>query len=267
MGSIEKALEKAKRQRKINAEAEERVEVGEQTPFLERPIYTQTRQVPLDKSCLMGKRIYDPLCNPTIIDGYNLLRTQVLQKTRDSGSNTILITSTTKGEGKTLTAINLAISISREVAQTVLLVDADLRHPTVQKYFDLKVEVGLSDYLLHDIPIPDLLINPGIDKLIILPGGKAIPGSTEILGSPKMAELVQEMKTRYKDRYLIFDCSPLLVNPDSLIFSSYVDGIILVVEAGKTTTDQVKKAMEFLKGRNLLGTVLNKAGRAETYYP
>jgi protein-tyrosine kinase len=166
-----------------------------------------------------------------------------------------------------LTAINLAISISREVTQTVLLVDTDLRHPTVHKYFHLEVEVGLSDYLLHDIPIPDLLINPGMDKLIILPGGKAIPGSTEILGSPKMAQLVREMKTRYRDRYLVFDCSPLLLSPDSLIFSSYVDGIILVVEAGKTTTDQVKKAMEFLKGRKLLGTVLNKAGHAETYYP
>lgn len=118
----------------------------------------------------------------------------------------------------------------------------------------------------HGVSLPNLLVNPGIEKLVILPGGKGVPNSTEMLGSPKMANLVKEMKERYKDRYIIFDSSPLLNSPDPLVFSSHVDGILLVVEAGKTTTDQIKEATNLLKGKNILGTILNKAQIREKDY-
>jgi protein-tyrosine kinase len=265
MSHIEKALEKAKKER-ASIEVKEKVKDEVKDITYEKPVYQYTRVMSVDENVLLENKILNQSNNSVVTDRYNLLRTQILEKTRDSGMNSILVTSVTKGEGKTLTAINLAISIARELNQTVLLVDADLRAPSLHKLLDLNTDKGLSDYLLHDIPISDLLINPEIEKLVILPGGISINNSAEILGSTKMETLVQEMKQRYKDRYVIFDSPPLLSSPDPIVFSSYVDGIVLVVEAGKTTTQQIIEAMNLLKGKNVLGTVLNKATIREKDY-
>lgn len=269
MSHIEKALKRAKKEREIGSEAEiTEIRETDSTEGItyQKPVYQHTKVVAVEESSLLENRIFTPSGNSMVMDRYNLLRTQIFNKTRSNGSNVLLVTSVVKGEGKTLTAINLAISIAREVNQTVLLVDADLRCPTIHKFFGLDTNSGLSDYLLYDIPLPNLLVNPGIEKLVILPGGKSIPNSTETLGSPKTAALVKEMKDRYKDRYIILDSSPILNSPDPLVFSSYVDGILLVVEAGKTTTDQIKEALDLLKGKNILGTILNKAEFREKDY-
>ena len=206
------------------------------------------------------------LDNPEVMDCYNLLRTQVLHRTRPKGHNTIMVTSVVDGEGKTITAINLAVSIAREVKQTVLLVDTDFRNPTVHHYLGCNTDQGLSDYLRQDAPIAELLLNPGLAKMVVLPAGRPFHGSTEMLGSPKMEKLVEEMKRRYPERYVIFDCPPILAVPDTLIFSSYVDGVIMVVEAGRTPKEQIRKAVELLEGRNIVGVVMNKAEGARSAY-
>jgi Mrp family chromosome partitioning ATPase len=138
-------------------------------------------------------------------------------------------------------------------------VDADLRNPKVQKYLSFHAQKGLSHYLEKDESIPGLLINPGIPRMAVIAAGQTHLRSTEILSSPKMEKLVQEMKSRYPDRYVIFDCPPVLSVADSLVFSSYVDGIILVVEANKTQAKQIKQAVELLKEGFLLGLVMNKS--------
>ncbi|OEU67296.1 MAG: capsular biosynthesis protein [Desulfovibrio sp. S3730MH75] len=212
----------------------------------------------LDEMSLAKNRILTKNSSPVFTDIYNLLRTQILHRTKKKGHNVLMVTSAMPGEGKTITSINLAISLAREVDQFALLVDTDMRKPSIHKYLGIEVERGLTDYLLHNVPVPDLMIKPGINKLSFLPAGDPIRGSTEILGSPKLQELIIEMKERYPDRYVIFDCPDLLHAPDALVFSSYVDGIILVVEAGKTSREHVKKAMDLLEGRNIIGVVLNK---------
>lgn len=212
----------------------------------------------LDELKLTGNRILTKHSSASFTDIYNLLRTQIFHRTRKKRHNVLMVTSAMPGEGKTITSINLAISISREVDQFALLVDTDMRNPSIHKYLGIEVKKGLTDYLLHDIPVPDLLIKPGINKLSYLPAGEPIKGSTEILGSPKLQELIIEMKDRYPDRYVIFDCPDLLHAPDALVFSSYVDGIIFVVEAGKTPREYVQKALSLLEGRNIVGVVLNK---------
>ena len=151
------------------------------------------------------------------------------------------------------------MSICLQVDRTVLLVDADLRRPAIHRYLGLDTVEGLSDYLLFQAEIPNLLINPDIEKLIILPGGKALPNSTEVLGSPRMESLVKEMKERYPDRFIIFDSSALLARADPLVFSRYIDGFLLVVEAEKTSTKDVEKALDLLKEKTVVGIVLNKA--------
>ena len=187
-----------------------------------------------------------------------IMRTRILNLLEKTGGNSLLVTSPLPGEGKTLTAINLAISISHEIDRTTLLVDADLRSPMINKYFGIPEGKGLSDYLRGKADIPDLLINPGIEKLTILPGGSPIPNSSELLGAPRMESLVAEMKKRYPDRFLIFDSSSLLTTADPLVFSRYIDGILLVVEAEKTPKADIEKAREMLKDKPVLGTVFNK---------
>ncbi|MBE9581533.1 MAG: polysaccharide biosynthesis tyrosine autokinase [Proteobacteria bacterium] len=269
MSKIEKALERARKMRHEGQEQAEgyrpsevsRLQVGD-------PAYTKTKVMSLDRCHLERHRVMTLMDNPEIMDYYNLLRTQVLQKTRHKGHNTIMITSVLPGEGKTITAINLAVSIAREVKQTVLLVDTDLRHPKIHDYLGCDAEKGLSDYLQNNVPLAELLVNPGIAKMVVLPAGRPLHGSTDILGSPKMEKLVEEMKRRYAERYVIFDCPPVLSVPDALVFSSYVDGVILVVEAGRTTKDQIRKAVEVFEDKNIVGLVMNRgeSGSRGYYY-
>jgi non-specific protein-tyrosine kinase len=192
-------------------------------------------------------------------DQVKILQTQVLSEMERIPGNTMLVTSPRSSAGKTVTAVNLAISISHKLDRTVLLVEANLKAPAIQKYLGLKRGPGLSDYLLREAELPDLFINPGIEKLVLLPAGRPHTNSAELLGSPRMESLVSEMKSRYPDRFLIFDGSPLLTGADALVLSRFMDGILLVVEAEKTAAKDLERSLELLKGMKVIGTVLNKA--------
>ena len=274
MSKIAKAIERAKKSREAHAQEVEYQQVAAQPSVKARSqlhqqeiVYSQTRVVSLKKNHLERHRLLPFLPRPIAVDNYNVLCTKLLMSTGTNGHNTIMITSCIQGEGKTVSAINLAISIARRVQHTVLLVDADLRMPTIQRYLGFIAKKGLSDYLRKDEPVSELLINPGIPKMVVLPAGRSITGTNEILGSPKMEKLVREMKNRYPERYVIFDCPPLLAAPDALTFSSYVDAIILVVEAGRTTREDIKKALNILKDKPLLGLLMNKfKGTQKGYY-
>ncbi len=222
--------------------------------------YSQTRTMKVSARMLAEHRIISGTSSEEFADAYKILRTQVLQRLSENNWNALAITSPGEQEGKTLTAINLAISMAMEVNYTVLLVDADLRHPSIHDYFGLRPERGLSDYLTGDVPLQDILIHPeGIGHCVILPGGKPQQNSSELLNSPKMVQLVDELKTRYPSRIVVFDLPPLLTASDALAFSPYVDAALLVIEEGKTKVQDLERASELLKGTNLLGTVLNKS--------
>jgi len=189
---------------------------------------------------------------------FKLFKTQILTKTQIAGDRTILITSCIDGEGKTFTAINLAIMFAREVDQTVLLVDVNLKHPSITRVLGIQTHEGLTDYLLHSKPLTDLLIRPGIDKLSLLPAGNAIEHSSEMLGSLKMQDLIAEMKGRYQDRYIFFDGPSILTSVDTLVLSKYVDKTLLVVESGKVSPEQLSEAINLIGEDKILGTILNK---------
>jgi exopolysaccharide/PEP-CTERM locus tyrosine autokinase len=189
---------------------------------------------------------------------FKLFKTQILTKTQMAGDRTILITSCIDGEGKTFTAINLAIMFAREVDQTVLLVDVNLKHPSITQVLGIEAHEGLTDYLLHNKPLTELLIRPGIDKLSLLPAGNAIEHSSEMLGSLKMQDLIAEMKGRYQDRYIFFDGPSILTSVDTLVLSKYVDKTLLVVESGKVSPEQLSEAINLIGEEKILGTVLNK---------
>lgn len=226
-------------------------------------VYTRTRSLHIPEAVLRERRIVAGFEGGRFVDAFKILRTQVTHRMREKGWNVIGVTSPGLGEGKTLTAVNLAISLAMDVTQSVLLVDANLQDPRIHEVFDLGPSEGLANYLLDDTPLEDLLIHPGIGRFVLLPGGRAVPHSAEALTSPKMIALVEELKHRYQSRIIMFDLPPLLNTSDVLAFSPYIDALLLVIEEGRTKGEDVERALSLVKQSTpVLGTVLNKAGRA-----
>ena len=238
-----------------------RLDVAPRMP-LDPIVYTRTRTLEIPLSLLREQRVMTAYDKGPFVDAFKILRTQVMHRLRENGWNVFGITSPDEGAGKTLTAVNLAVSLAMETTQTVLLVDANLMRPAVHEVFGLEDDCpGLTDYLLDDEPLTDLLLNPGIDRFVFLPGGVPVSNSAELLTSPKMVTLVQEMRHRYRSRIVVFDLPPLLHTADVLAFAPYMDALLLVVEEGKTKAEEMKSALSLVtKSHPLLGTVLNKAG-------
>lgn len=228
--------------------------------------YTQTRNISISVPELRLKRILVSQKNE-VSDAYKILRTQILHRMNEKGWNTLAITSPREGEGSSLTAINLAISLAREVDYTVLLVDANLRSPSISHQLGFHAEFGLSDYLQKDVPLNQILVHPqNISRFVILPAGHAIENSSEMLSSPKMARLVDELKNRYPSRIVIFDLPPILTSSDALAFSPHADALLMVIEEGGTQKQDLRQAFEMLQGVEVIGTVLNKAYTSQKDY-
>ena len=223
------------------------------------PVYKDSATVELNEELIMDNRCVCFSPDAPEIDFYKVLRTQILHRSKEHGWNTIMVTSTQPGEGKTLTSINLAMTFARAYGQTVLLVDCDLRQQNVHTYLGLKSKWGIADYLINGKPLKDLIIWPKVEKLTLISGGNTIIESAELLGSQRMKDLVAEMKNRYSDRYVIFDTAPLLSGADALTFAQLVDSVIMVVEEGKTPLKEIEKAAELIPKEKFMGFVLNKS--------
>ena len=174
------------------------------------PSYTISRSVTLNPQVLAANRCVGYQQDSREMEFYKVLRTKILQRTNGGGGNTVMVTSALPGEGKTLTAINLAFTFAKEFKQTALLVDCDLRQQRIHQVLGFPSEKGVVDYLLNDCPIQELFVWPGVEKLTVISGGKTVKESSELLGSPGMKNLVTDMKNRYPDRYVFFDVPPLL---------------------------------------------------------
>ena len=227
--------------------------------------YSKTKVQPNDPQKLKDNRVLSIFEEIDTSNQFKMLRTQVLRKLKAINGNSILVTSANPYEGKTFTSINLGVSIAKEFDRTVLIIDADIRRPTKQhtdfstKFFSLNVEKGLTDYLAGEADIEEILINPGIDKLTLIPGGTPVDNSPELLNSSRMSKMIAEITSRYpSDRLVIVDGPAMLHFPDAMILSRYVDGVLPVVEAEKTPAEDMKKLINHLKEVNLLGMVLNK---------
>lgn len=221
--------------------------------------YETTRTVETDPGQLERNRAIAWSKEDPRVEVYRQLRSRLLMQMAKNDWNTLAVTSPTNGAGKTVTSVNLAMSIAQDPNHTVLLVDLDLQKPSVHSAFGVEIEKGLADYLQADEPIEELLFNPSMEQLVVLPG-TAIPGnSSELLTSHKMKQLVRELKHQYRSRIVIFDLPPVLKNDDAFVFAPQVDATLLVVEDGVTTADELKRSQELLSQSNLVGTILNKA--------
>ncbi|MCB1797287.1 MAG: CpsD/CapB family tyrosine-protein kinase [Gammaproteobacteria bacterium] len=271
MERIKEALERARGQRDEAGPASARPGAKstprshDKAPVEQKIVYTQTRTLEPDLDWLRRHRVIAGPADP-VANHYSVLRTHVLQRMRANNWRALAVTSPNEGAGKTLTAINLAISMAREANHTVLLVDLDLKRPSIHRYLWQEKLPGISDHILEDTPLPELLVNPGIERLVVLPGHKALTHSSEMLSSPKMVNLVEDLKNRYPSRLVIFDMPPMLACDDVLAFSPYFDAALLVVAEGDTQKGDLKKSLELLGKTELLGTVLNKSAESTSGY-
>jgi len=231
------------------------------------PVYSQSRAINLDPNTLAKNRLVAMIPDSPEIDFYKVLRTRILRRTQEQGGRSLMITSALPGEGKTVTAINLALTFAKEYEQTVLLVDGDLRMQRIHELMGYKSDKGLLDYLHGDCPVSDLIVWPGIEKLTVISGGRTINESSESLASPRMKELVADMKSRYPERYVFFDVPPVLAGADAMAFAPLVDWIIFVVQAGQTSMLDVNRALQVLPKEKLLGLVLNRQTTQLKAYP
>jgi capsular exopolysaccharide synthesis family protein len=222
-------------------------------------VYSRTRRHAVSQEFFRAHRVIAGFPHTPAAEAYRILATHVVQLVRENGWNVLAVVSPSFGEGKTLTAVNLAITLASEIGHTVLLVDGDLRNPKVHTFFDLPAHPGLSDHMVQGVPLEDLLVNPGIDKLVVLPGGRALRSASELLGSRQMQALVTELKQRYAARVVVFDLPPVLMSADTLAFVPHVDATLMVVEEGKTGAEEAARAAEVLRSAKLIGTVLNKS--------
>lgn len=221
--------------------------------------YTRTVRFVLDEEFVRERRVVPGTDDDAATNSYRMLRTQVLRKLKENGWNVLAVTSPRRGAGKSLTALNLAFSLAQDMNQTVLLVDADLREPAIHRYLGYEPALGLSDYLRDRVPLERLLVNPNVERLVVLPGRESVANSSEMLASARMRDLVQELKRRYADRVVVFDVPALLDSDDALAFSPNVDALLLVVREGRTRKADVTRAVSVIEGVPLLGTVLNDA--------
>ncbi|NOT83933.1 MAG: polysaccharide biosynthesis tyrosine autokinase [Methylococcaceae bacterium] len=174
-------------------------------------------------------------------------------------ANLILVTSSLPGEGKTFSAINLAISIANERDKQVLLIDADVAKPSVSKLFDIKNGPGLIEYLEGGVnDLSEIILQTDIEGLRVIPAGKRHGYSTELLASNKMQELSMELSERYNDRIVIFDSPPLLAATQGEVLASMVGQVVLVIEADQTQQNDVMESIRKLKNCDVVLALLNK---------
>lgn len=256
MSRIEKALEKAVQMRQ------------EKAP--EKPPEKREPDAPVPKAFEADQ--HPEITSPYLItvqepgspvsEEYRKLKSLIVRMTQDKFLNTIMVTSTCKGEGKTITALNLAITLAQEYDHTVLLVDADLRAPSITRYLGIKAEAGLSDCLSNGRDIGSALVKTGIGKLVLFPAGATVSNPVEMLSSSRMKQLMQELKNRYRDRYIIFDTPPVLQFAEAHAIGSCVDGVVFVVGEGQAPVNDVKEAFRLLKDCEMLGVVFNNVASA-----
>lgn len=221
--------------------------------------YSQSRSVKLNNKILLDNRVVAAFDSDERGEPYRHLRTLVLKAMRDNNWRTLAITSAQQDAGKTLTAVNLAIAVAKEVNQTVLLVDMDFKDPSVSDTLGLGAERGVVEHLKGEVSLQDIMVNPGLDRLTVLPSLPVSGVTSELVSSPRMKSMLNDIVSRYADRLIIFDLPPLLRDDDALVFTPYVDTTLLVVESGSTTPDELERCVQLLQGTNILGTILNKA--------
>lgn len=197
---------------------------------------------------------HDP--NAPISEQYRIIRTNIQRLTPENPPRLIAITSALHQEGKTTTAVNLAVVMAQDLNKKILLCDCDLRKPMVHKVMGLEPHKGITDILVHNVDFEVVLQRGKVDNLTILPCGRRPPNPSELLGSEKMRELLKELRANFD--YILLDCPPVLAITDAGVISSQVDGVILAIQSWRTQREAILRTQSLLLSANakILGFIL-----------
>ena len=230
-------------------------------------LYSRTKVFTPPAGHLERNRIMNPDAAEPAAVAYRMLRTQVLQRLDARAWRSLAIFSAGAEDGKTTTAINLAVNLAIDRSHTVLLVDFDFKHPTLAARLGLAPEFGADDALTGRAPLEDCLYHPeGFDRLVVLPARGPLSNSSEILSGPRNRDLVAELRARYPERIIIFDLPPVLQADDALSFAPLVECGLVVAAEGRTRRNDLVRTIELLSNTPLVGTVLNRATDAPSGY-
>ncbi|WP_394788235.1 XrtA-associated tyrosine autokinase [Rhodoferax sp.] len=232
----------------------------------EKPL-SLSRRVELDLDALTAAGIVSPNApRSQIADQYRVIKRPLISNAMGKGASTIengnliMVTSALAGEGKSFSAINLAMSIATELDNTVMLVDADVARPSVLRMLGLPASPGLLDLLVGDVDdLSSVLLKTNIDKLTLLPSGTPHLRATELLASDAMSQLIANIANRYSDRIIIFDSPPLLLTTESRVLASHMGQIVMIVHAEKTLQADVQHALSSIEACPVKMMVLNQA--------
>ena len=227
-----------------------------------------SRQVQFDLDALSAAGMVSPNApRSQIADQYRVIKRPLIANAMGkagvapvANGNLIMVTSAISGEGKSFTALNLAMSIATELDNTVMLVDADVARPSIFRMLGLPASQGLLDLLIDDsTDLSKVLLRTNVDKLTLLPSGTPHARATELLASDAMTHLIEDMSKRYSDRIIIFDSPPLLLTTESRVLATHMGQIVMVVRAETTLQSDVQQALSTIESCPVKYMVLNQA--------
>lgn len=239
-------------------------------PLANRPVVQSSKQIEINLEGIATAGLLSPQASRSLAaEEYRVIKRPIIANamskggTPIKGANLVMVTSALPGEGKTFSAINLAISIAMELDNTVMLVDADVARPSVLNMLGLPPAPGLLDVVSkNSVDISDVLLRTNIEKLSILPSGTQSSKATELLASDAMMRLLDDMSSRYDDRIIIFDSPPLLLTTESRALASHMGQIIVVVNAETTLQSAVTEAIATIEACPVKMLLLNQARTA-----
>jgi Mrp family chromosome partitioning ATPase len=271
MDRIRKALDLARRERDLafdrgaGASRPQEAKPGVRLPAVFQ--YTITKSFSPPAALLESNRIIDIASSGPAEAAFRVLRTQVLQRLDEHDWRSLAIFSPSSDDGKSTTAINLAIGLANDHRHTVLLVDLDLKRPAIATKLGINPQRGIDDLLRGEAGVAECLYHPeGFDRLVVLPARGAMEHSSEALAGPRARELMAELRNRYPDRILVFDLPPILGADDALAFAPLVECGLVVVAEGSTRREDLLRCMELLHRTPIIGTVLNRATETPSAY-
>jgi exopolysaccharide/PEP-CTERM locus tyrosine autokinase len=269
MGRLDHAVEQALRSRRGETPVAERPDAGRPAAAtsgakiavapdetrVKRPIPPQgTAPEVLPQGVITREK------NPVAAEEYARLKGHILRAAaKDGRKRLLLVTSTGKEEGKSLTALNLAVSIAQSYDNTALLIDADLRDPSLHRYLEVEPKAGFFQYLRGEAAFEEVLVRTGIGRLDFIPAGGVADDPVELLSSGHARAALEEIFARYPERFIVIDSPPVLPFADTQALAHAVGGVVYVIRQGHMGVEQVRKGLEALQGIEVLGLVFNAA--------
>lgn len=270
MERIQRALELAHVRRSVDVESShaDYSSPEERTMLRSAAQATELAALPklaVDRTAMRARKVVFAEDSSAAARAYRMLRAQVLRRVHASGLGTIGIVSSASGEGKTLTAVNLALSLAGDPNHNVTLIDMDLRRPSVAATLGVNPQVGLDTWLTApEQPVADVLYGlEGLSRLSLVPTVTPVPAASEALAGGRTRELIETVRAAESRRVVVVDLPPALLSDHVLTIAPLLDGFILVVTEGKTLRDDVERVFELLGRDRIIGTVLNRSSDSE----